>query len=323
MTGEDIAPVVTIVIPNWNGERWLPGLIASINAQVCKPAEVIVVDNGSFDGSLALLADLIPTATVIELGANKGFAIAANIGIERARTSLVALVNTDVVLSPEWTSRAASALSRDRRAASVQTKMVDLADPSLVYDTGNWLRRDGATEQRGRNRKDNGAWDSPGEVFSACAGAAIYRRDALRAIGGFDERLFTYLEDVDVGLRLQLAGWRCIYEPVVALHAGGGSAEALPEGAVYWVERNTVIIVARYFPFRWVPLVFYRQVAWAFHHARAGTLGAFLRGLAAGLRELPAAFRARRSTRRDSIEAVIGQRPWRGPAAGGHPFSPE
>ena len=101
--------------------------------------------------------------------------------------------------------------------------MVDLEDPSILYSAGDVLRRDGACEQRGRFERDSGAFDAPGEVFSACAGAALYRRAAIAAAGGFDERLGTYLEDVELGLRLRLAGWRCRWEPrAVARHAGGG-----------------------------------------------------------------------------------------------------
>ena len=126
--------------------------------------------------------------------------------------------------------------------------MVDLEDPAILYSAGDVLRRDGVCEQRGRFERDSGRYDAPGEVFSACAGAALYRRAAVAAAGGFDERLGTYLEDVELGLRLRLAGWRCRWEPrAVARHAGGGSSAALRHGPGAWVERNTLLLVARYF----------------------------------------------------------------------------
>ena len=132
-----------------------------------------------------------------------------------------------------------------------------------MYDAGDILRRDGACEQRGRFGRDDGRWDEPGEVFGACAGAALYRRGAVFEVGGFDERYFAYLEDVDLALRLRLAGWRCRYEPAVALHAGEGSSPQLAGGHPDWSTRNTIVLVAKIFPARWLRLVGYRQLGWA------------------------------------------------------------
>ena len=190
---------------------------------------MLVVDDGSTDGSRALLAERFPDVRVLALGANRGFARAANAGIAAVSAEAVALVNTDIVLAPDWLERAAAALSAAPRAAAVATKLLDLGDPTLLYDAGDVLRRDGVCEQRGRFERDGGRYDAPGEVFSACAGAALYRRAAVLDAGGFEERFGTYLEDVDLGLRLRLAGWRCRWEPrAVARHAGGGSSAALP-----------------------------------------------------------------------------------------------
>ena len=185
--------------------------------------------------------------------------------------------------------------------------------------------RDGVCEQRGRGRRDDGRWDVPGEVFSACAGAALYRRVALDAAGGFDERLVAYLEDVDLGLRLQLAGWRCAYEPAVARHWGGGSAGQLEQPVGHWVARNTLLLCARAFPLRWwLGPVAYRQLAWAVAAARERRLRAFVSGALAALPLLPAFLRERRALpRARRVEDVVDARPWRGPQAGGHRSSPE
>jgi GT2 family glycosyltransferase len=218
-----------VVIPNFNGVRWLPGVLETVARQTRAPAEVLVVDDGSTDGSLALLAERFPAVRVLALGENGGFARTANAGLRAVGAEAVALVNTDVRLAPDWLERALAALRPSD--AAVATKMVDLDDPSLLYDAGDVLRRDGACEQRGRFERDTGRYDEPGEVFSACAGAALYRREAVLACGGFDERFGTYLEDVELGLRLQLAGWRCRWEPrAVAEHAGGGSTGSLRHG---------------------------------------------------------------------------------------------
>jgi GT2 family glycosyltransferase len=314
---------VAVVIPNYNGARWLPGVLESVAAQTVPPAEVLVVDDGSTDGSRALLAERFPDVRVLALGANGGFARAANAGIDAVAADAVALVNTDVVLAPDWVERAAAALAAAPRAAAVATKLLDLDDPTLLYDAGDVLRRDGACEQRGRFERGGDRYDAPGEVFAACAGAAMYRRVAVLEAGGFEERFGTYLEDVDLGLRLRMAGWRCRWEPrAVARHAGGGSSAGLPHGPGAWVERNTLLLVARAFPARWLHLVAYRQLAWAWHAARAGELRAHLGGVRMALPLLPAFLRERRALRASAVvpvEEAVPPRPIRGPRAGGHP----
>ena len=313
---------VAVVVPNWNGRRWLPGLLDSLAAQTRAPDEVVVVDNGSTDGSLELLAER--GVRTIALGRNTGFAAAANRGIEAVDADLVALVNTDVELDPSWIEQTRVRLLEDAEVGSVATKMVLMDDPSIIDDAGDELRRDGVAHQRGHGRRDDGRFDAPGEAFSACAGAALYRRAAVLGVGGFDERLFSYLEDVDLGLRLRLAGWECVYEPALARHARHGSSGQLERSVDAWVARNTLLLVAKAFPLRWVGPVAYRQLSWIAEAAREGRLGEHLRGLAMALPALPATLRERRRLRRTAalpIEAVVPALPWRGPRAGGHPQS--
>jgi GT2 family glycosyltransferase len=305
---------VAVIVPNWNGRRWLGQCLRALSEQTSPPAEVIIVDNGSSDGSLELVTD-VPGARIIELHRNTGFANAVNVGIEAARSEAVALLNTDVILDPDWIRRTSARLDADPGLAAVGCKMLQMDDPTRIYDTGDFLRRDGACEQRGRFDPDEGRFDTGEEIFAPCAGAALYRRDAVLAAGGFDVRLFSYLEDVELGLRLRLAGWRCWYEPVVALHAGGGSSWQLDPPVEHWVQRNTLLIVAKYFSARWLPLVIYRQLGWARHALREATLKAQLTGTLAALRLLPAMLRERREVRRNavvSIEVAVPPRPTRG-----------
>jgi hypothetical protein len=123
-------------------------------------------------------------------------------------------------------------------------------------------------------------------------------------VGGFDERFFSYLEDVDLGLRLRLAGWACAYEPVVAEHAGGGSSWQLSPPVEHWIERNTLMLVAKAFPLRWMHLVAYRQLGWAWHALRGRRLQAHLGGAAAALPMLGAMARERRRLRRSAAVPV-------------------
>lgn len=311
---------VAVVVPCWNGRRWLPALFASLAAQTRAADEVIVVDNGSTDGSLEWLAS--SGARVVALGSNTGFAAAVNRGIAETSCPAVALVNTDVELAPDWLECAVARL--EPGVAAVATKMVLMRDPEVVDDAGDVLRRDGVAEQRGHGKR--GAFDVPGEIWGACAGAAVYRRSAVVGVGGFDERFFAYLEDVDLALRLRLAGWRCWYEPVVARHARHGSdgSGSAPIDAL--VARNTLLLVAKAFPLRWLPLVAYRQAAWLWHAARERRVREHVGGLVGAVPLLPAMLRSRRALRREAvvpIGAAVPARPWRGPRAGGHPEAPE
>src|SRR4051794_34851836 len=319
VAGANIRFAVAAVVPNHDGAGWLGRCLGALHGQQRAFDEVLVVDDASRDDSLAVLERDWPAVRVVALERNRGFAAAVNAGIAATRCDAVALVNTDVELAPDWLARTAAALEADPGAAAVACKMVSLRDPSVLDDCGDVLRRDGVCEQRGRGRRDDGRWDAPGEVFSSCAGAALYRREPFVALGGFDERLGAYLEDVDLGLRLRLAGWGCRYEPAVARHWGGRSAEHLAQPVATLVERNPLLICARAFPWRWWagPLL-YRQLAWLVVAARGGRLRAHLRGIAAALPLLPA-FVRERGPSAVPIATVVPRRPFRGPRAGGHP----
>ena len=203
--------------------------------------------------------------------------------------------------------------------------MLDLEDPSRVYDAGDVLRRDGACEQRGRFGRDDGRWDQPGEVFGACAGAALYRRRRCSTSVASTSATSPTWRTSTCALRLRLAGWSCRYEPVVALHAGEGSSHRLPGGHLYFVARNTLMLVAKAFPPRWLPLVAYRQLAGrGTRYADSGCRGT-CEGRRLGSSRVPRALRARRLAAsrwrcgRVPVEEVVPARPITGSAGRGHP----
>jgi GT2 family glycosyltransferase len=310
-------------VPTYDGLSWLERCLRSLDAQRRPFAEVVVVDDGSRDATVGWLAREWPEMRVVALGRNQGFAVAANRGVAAAvDCDAVALINNDVELAPDWLARTAAALEADPRAAAVACKMVSSREEGVLDDCGDVLRRDGTCEQRGKGWPDDGRWDTPGEVFGACAGAALYRRAPFVVAGGFDERFGAYLEDVDLALRLRLGGWRCLYEPAVARHWSRASASGLPPVSAA-VERNTLLLCARAFPWRWwLGPVLYRQVAWAVRATQRRQLGPFLAGALAALHLLPALVRERGRLRRAArvpIERVVPARPFRGSKAGGHP----
>ncbi|WCB94710.1 glycosyltransferase [Baekduia alba] len=328
MSAENLAPGarlrVAVVVPNRDGRRWLPGLLAALRAQTRPADRIVVVDDGSRDESVDWLraqGDVV----VVGRASSGGFAAAVNTGLDAvADCDAVALVNTDVALAPDWLARMTEVLEAAPDAGSVACKMVGMDDAGLIDDAGDTLRRDGVCEQRGRGRLDDGRFDVPGDIWGACAGAALYRRDAVAQVGGFDESYGMYLEDVDLALRLRLAGWTCRYEPAVARHAGAGSGA--PVG--YWVARNSLLLSVRWFPVQWAPYVAYRQASWLVDAARRGpnALRSHLRGLRDAVPRLPDVWRARHGvggTQRAAMERAVPWRPWRGPAAGGHPGAAE
>ena len=309
-----------VVVPNRDGRRWLPAMLAALRAQTRAPDRLVVVDDGSTDDSVAYLRG--EGVEVVERPVSAGFAAAVNAGLAAVGDDCeaIALVNTDVVLAPDWLARTVEVLEAAPAVGAVACKMVRMDDPGLIDDAGDTLRRDGVCEQRGRGRRDDGRFDAPAEVWGACAGAALYRRAAVAQVGGFDESYGMYLEDVDLALRLRLGGWTCRYTPAVAQHAG--AASGAPVG--FYVARNTLLLAVRWFPLRWAPYVAYRQASWLADATRRGpsALADHLRGLAAALPRVPRAWRARHGaggTQRAAMERAVPPRPWRGPAAGGHP----
>lgn len=316
---------VAAVVPTYEGRALLAACLHAIAAQTRPFDTVIVVDDASTDGTAEWLADDWPDVRVVRRAVNGGFAAAANSGVAVADADWIALVNSDVVLGATWLQDVLAATG-DARCAAVATKLV--APDGHIDDAGDTLRRDGVCEQRGRGRPDDGRCDAPGPAWGACAGAALYRREAFTALGGFEERYRQYLEDVDLALRLRLAGWTCAYVPARAVHAGAASAALLERPVGYWTARNTVLLVARFFPWRWAAPVAYRQLSWLWAAARGGpgALRDHLRGVAAGLAALRGVRRARGALRGAAavpIEEAVPARPWRGPAAGGHPEARE
>jgi GT2 family glycosyltransferase len=205
---------------NWNSEAWTRTCLAHLQAQTMPLATTIVVDNGSTDGSLEWLRER-QDVDLIELGRNLGFAAANNVGIARASSEFVLLVNPDVELAPEYVERALRAFE-DHHVGSVTGKLLRPGPGHLIDSTGHNVYGMGWAENRGEELVDEG-FDAEGEVFGVCAAAAIYRRRALNesTIDGeiFDESYFAYIEDVDLDWRLRWRGWKAWYVPTaVGIH---------------------------------------------------------------------------------------------------------
>ena len=212
----------TIIIPNYNGLSFMEPCFESLKEQTVKDFKVLVVDNGSTDGSVEWLKEhRVPS---IFLKENTGFSGAVNTGIRAADTPYVLLLNNDTRVEPGFVAAMERAMDQSPKIFSVSSRMIQMYHPELLDDAGDMYSILGWAYQRGVGRSVN-LYQKSCRVFSACAGAAIYRRAVFEEIGLFDELHFAYLEDIDVGWRAKLYGYDNVYCPDAAVyHVGSGTS---------------------------------------------------------------------------------------------------
>ncbi len=215
---------VSIVIPNYNGEKYLKECIGALNVQTLKDTELIVVDNGSTDASLDVIREVRPDTRIIELDKNYGFSRAVNEGIKAARAPYIILLNNDTRVLPDFAGELYNAIRDDERIFSVNARMLQMNAPELCDNAGDMYCCLGWAFARGKDKPAEN-YDRAAEVFSSCAGAAIYRRSVFDETGYFDEAHFAYLEDVDIGYRARICGYINTYAPgAVVYHVGSGAS---------------------------------------------------------------------------------------------------
>ncbi len=216
--------IVTVVIPNYNGKKFLADCLDSLKKQTYRDFRVLVVDNGSTDGSCEFLRNNYPKVDVIELSENTGFANAVNVGIRESNGKYVFLLNNDTICDQGAIEALVKVLDKKARVFSVQAKMLKINEPHNIDDAGDFYSAMGWGFAQGKD-KDNKLFSKRSNIMSACAGAAMYRKDYFDKIGLFDEAHFCYLEDIDVGYRARLYGYQNVMEPdAIVYHAGSGSS---------------------------------------------------------------------------------------------------
>ncbi len=213
---------VTVIIPNYNGLVFLGPCLLALENQLCHDFQVLVVDNGSTDGSVEWLKKRnIPS---LFLDRNTGFSGAVNAGIRASDTPYVLLLNNDTEAAPLFVGELLKAVSRSEKIFAVSSKMVQMYHKELMDDAGDMYSVLGWAYQRGVGRSSH-KYNRPMEIFSACAGAAIYRREVFDEIGLFDETHFAYLEDIDVCYRAKIRGYHNRYCPTaIVYHVGSGTS---------------------------------------------------------------------------------------------------
>ena len=240
---------VSVVIPNFNGIAFLDSVLASLEGQTLSNFEVILVDNGSTDGSCSFVTANYPWVHLIELSENFGFCGAVNAGIRAAKAPYVLLLNNDTEVKEDFVEEMLAAIRRHKNAFSCGARMLQYHDRDRLDDVGNYYCALGWSFARGRG-KDIHAYETEDKIFSACAGAAIYRKKIIEKIGYFDEEHFAYLEDTDIGYRARIYGYENWYAPkAIVYHVGSGtSGSRYNQFKTRYSSRNNIYLIYKNMP---------------------------------------------------------------------------
>jgi len=243
-------PHVSVIVVNWNGLAYLAECLDSLAAQSYAALEVIVVENGSTDGSLEYLrGQRKGRIRLVESPSNLGFAGGNNLGIRASKGAYLALLNNDAVADPHWVKALVAAAEADPGVGMCASRIYVWRRPGLLDGAGLLVSGDGIGRGRGRLEPDGERYEREADVLLPSACAALYRRAMLDEIGLFDEDFFAYCEDTDLGLRARIAGWRCRYVPgAVVRHYYSGSTAPHSPFKAFHVERNRIWVVVKCFP---------------------------------------------------------------------------
>ncbi len=293
-------PRVQVVVPNWNGRHFLPRCLGALSAQSFPDFSVIVVDNGSTDGSVAWLREHAPSVRVIANAANRGFAAAINQGIRTGDSEYVVTLNNDTEPDPGWLEALVAAADSDNRVGMCASKMLFADPPHLINSAGICIDPVGiAWDCRGGEPDLSSKENIPTEVFGPCAGAALYRRAMLDEIGLFDEDFFAYLEDVDLAWRARLAGWRALHVPTARVyHVHSGTLGEDSPIKSFLLGRNKVWLIVKNYPMPCfalcLPLILLYDLGAVLYALLARRDVHSLRGRLSGLVQLPHVWQKRR-----------------------------
>lgn len=276
----------TIIIPNYNGIKYIEKCLRSLGGE---PAYIIVVDNGSSDGSREIVKERFPEVRLECLDRNYGFCRAVNYGIEKSNTTYVILLNNDTEVQPGFVNALERAMDHNTGAFSGGAQMRNLHHPELIDDAGDYYCALGWAFARGKDKPVE-AYQQERRIFAACGGAAVLRRSMLNQIGGLDESHFAYLEDIDLGYRARIHGYYNIYIPeAVVYHAGSGaSGSRYNKFKVDLTSKNSVYLIYKNMPVIQIilnlPLLLAGFAVKTFFFMRKGFGMDYLRGLGRGMK---------------------------------------
>ena len=242
----------TVVIPNYNGIKYIEACLESLFTGTEKNFEVIVVDNASSDGSIDIVREKFPQVQIIQNDENTGFCKAVNQGIKASRTQYVILLNNDTRVDLAFVHELEKAIDKDKNIFSVSAKMISLYEKDKLDDAGDFYCALGWAFARGKGKKPD-TYNKECDIFAACGGASIYRRELLISdkVGLFDENHFAYLEDIDIGYRARLCGYKNKFAPkAIVYHAGSAtSGSRYNTFKTRLASRNSIYIIYKNMPF--------------------------------------------------------------------------
>lgn len=278
---------VSVVIPNYNGKHFLEECLLSLRQQNIDDYEVVLVDNGSKDGSVSFVKEHYPEVRLIELKRNYGFCKAVNAGIKKVDSEYVILLNNDTKAEENFIKELIAAMEEHPKCFSGQAKMLQMSQPELMDDGGNYYCALGWAFACGKGKpaKD---YTEPRRIFAACAGAAIYRRELFEEIGYFDETHFAYLEDIDIGYRARIAGYENRFIPqAIVHHAGSGTTGSkYNDFKIRYSSRNSIYLIYKNMPFLQIliniPFLIAGYVAKMIFFGKKGYLGEYMAGIRSG-----------------------------------------
>lgn len=241
---------VSIVIPNYNGIQFLTNCLQSLQKQSFESHEIIVVDNASTDGSMLYIKENFPEVKQIKLDKNYGFSKAVNEGIKQSTSQYVILLNNDTTVDKKFVEELVHVMEESKRIFSCQAKMLQMYDTNRIDDAGDYYCSLGWAFARGKD-KSALLYQENSKIFAACAGAAIYRREVFEQIGYFDEAHFAYLEDIDIGYRARINGFKNRYAAKsIVYHAGSASSGSrYNKFKVELASRNSIFLIYKNMPF--------------------------------------------------------------------------
>ncbi len=289
----ELPPFLSVIVPNLNGKRHLPGLFAALASQTFTDYEVILADDGSTDGSVEFVEATYPDVRVLVNRRPLGFVANVNAAADAATGRILALLNNDTEPDPAWLEKLAVTICAHPDAAIVASKMRLFDQRDTLHTAGDMLGADGIPRNRGVWEADTGQFDALTTVFSGCGGGSAYRRDVWQSLGGFDPDFWMYVEDVDYAFRARLQGHEVVYAPdaVVYHKIGGSGGDTL---ASYYVGRNTIWNIVKNMPggllIKHLPAIIAAQVkiaADAIANIQGEAAQARLRGQLDGLLGIP------------------------------------
>jgi GT2 family glycosyltransferase len=301
-------PLISVIVVNYNGKKFLSDCFSSLFHQAYSPFEVIMVDNASDDGSVEYVQKNFPEVKTLTQATNLGFAGGTNAGIRKAEGEFILTLNNDTIIPIDFIDEFVKPMISDPFVGMCASKMI--FPDGRINSTAICISRSGAAWDRGMGEPDHGQYDVAEEVFGPCAGAALYRRTMLDEIGLFDEDFFLYMEDVDLAFRARLCGWKCMYVPAArVIHVHGGTAEPGSDTSVYFGNRNILWYAVKNFPKRallvFIPWIIGRNIAVIPYYFLKGKGKAIIRAKIDSVKGLPGMIKKRAGIKKTISDSAI------------------